>query len=598
MRVAVAASVLVLLSSVTVVAAVVALPLPDAGAGKGEPTHVYFSDGVTPLGTFHHLDGEALPLDRISQAARDAVVAGIDPGFLERSVGVGAIVRATADAARGRDVSLGDRLTERHLAQLSEPADSRWDALRQIAVTVKAGLTRPREGILEDYLNTAYFGRGTYGIQGAASAYFGTTALQLTVEEAALLAGILPAPDAWDPEFQPERARERWSAVLNEMESAGTLGQGAAATAAFPEVRPYQREDGFTEDRGFLMDMVRAELAAVGITDLEHSGLTVVATLDSSLQRAAADAVASLPTDMSPDTRAVLVSIDPATGGVRALHTGRDYRVSPRNGAVLDRAQGGSTFKSFALIAALEAGMSLDHQFASTTPLDVNGYVVTNVDGRDRGMISLRDATAHSVNTVYAQVNAVVGPERTRDVAVRVGLPEDTAGLVVDPANVFGTASPHPVDMATVFATYAAGGLRHERHVVAEVRDGAGEILHRGGNEGTRVVKPEVIAQATEAMSGVVGYGTGTAARLADRPAAGKTGTSDANLSAWFCGFVPQLATVVAMYEVGEDGREHTITPFGGIDPVMGGSYPAILWHRFMSVATAGMPVAPLVGMP
>ncbi len=559
---------------------------------------VYFADGSTELGAFHRWDGTSVPIEDMAAVGWAAVVATTDGSFGERDPGLLDEARALANVLRGRDLTVGDRLTERYVRQFTTaPEPGLVDRLAEWARLVRVQHTMSREQILEEYLSTAYFGRGAHGIEQGAHAFFGTGSSDITASQAAFLAGILPAPDLWDPAVAPDRARERWGAAVDAMIRAGIIDPGDIDLAAdYPEVLPYSRTDGFAGNHGYLLDMVWEELLTVGLTEeeLRSGGLTIVSTFDAAMQRAATEAVASLPSDRPSNNRTVLVSIEPATGAVRALHGGEDYLRSTRNGAVLDHAQGGSTFKPFALIAALESGIPLEAMYPSTTPLDVSGYLVSNVDGQDRGVISLREATANSVNTVFAQLNEVVGPERTKEVALRAGLPADTPGLDADHSNVFGTASPRPVDLASVFATYAAGGERHDRFVVAEVRDADGGLRHRGGTPGERVFDPAVMARATEAMSGVLSYGTAADAALPGRPAAGKTGTSDGNRSAWFCGYVPQLATVVAMYQVGPDGSEESLTPFGGVDPVMGGSYPAMVWQRYMAAATAGLPVLPL----
>lgn len=537
--------------------------IPDTSAHR--PSTVYYADGVTELGTFHRWDADPINLEDLPTDVIETVVATTDPDFHTRSVGVVTILKAAADIVRGREFTVEDPLAEAFVRQFSPAERGTIERVRELARVMTQETTYSRSELLERHLNTAYFGRGAYGIEKAAQAYFGVSAAQLTPSQAESLAAALTQP-------------------------------GAIAKADDPLVLPLQRIDGWDGDTGYLMDMVRDELATHGISahELETDGLTIVTTFDAHMQRAAVDAVASLPEDKSPETKVTLVSVDPSTGGIRALYGSEDYSITTRNRPLLDRAQGGSTFKPFALIAALEEGLTLGSLFPSTTPIDVDGYVVTNVDHEDHGVVDLEYATANSVNAVYAQVNALVGPENTREVAIRAGLPESTPGLDADPSNVFGTASPRPVDMATVFATYAAGGERHERFVVTSVHDRSGRLVHEGGKSGEQVFEPKVIADATHAMTGVINYGTGVEARLDGRAAAGKTGTSDGNKSAWFCGFIPQLATVVTMYQIGEDGSEESITPFGGSVAVMGGSHPARVWHSYMSVATAGMDVLPL----
>ena len=288
-----------------------------------------------------------------------------------------------------------------------------------------------------------------------------------------------------------------------------------------------------------------------------------------------------------------LTSIDPRRSAIVAVYGGPDFVTSPRNAATQDVAQGGSTFKPFTLIAALEQGITLEDTYASYSPMEIEGYdfPVSNFDSpRNRGRINLLQATENSVNTVYVQLNRDAGPENTVDVATRLGLPADTAGLEPVISNVLGTASPHPIDMATAFATIAAQGVRYDRYIVAEARGVEGNVLYTGGGEGTRMFDAQVMADATYAMTRVVECGTGETASELDRPVAGKTGSSNSYRSAWFVGSVPQLTTAVAMYQVGENGEE-AITPFGGVNPVAGSSWPTTIWTEYMKVAVDGMAV-------
>ncbi|MDX5319384.1 MAG: penicillin-binding protein, partial [Actinomycetes bacterium] len=216
---------------------------------------------------------------------------------------------------------------------------------------------------------------------------------------------------------------------------------------------------------------------------------------------------------------------------------------------------------------------------------------VSNFDSRDRGSIDLIRATQDSVNTVYAQLNVEYGPGRTVDVATRLGIPEDTPGLVATPSNVLGPASPHAIDTATAFGTIAAGGMRHDPFIVDSVTDRDGNVRYRGSSDGDRVMDAGVMANATHAMRAVVEGGTGRTASEIGRPAAGKTGSSNAYRSAWFAGFVPQLVTVVNMYQVGPNGEEEELTGFGGVNIVAGGTWPTRVWTDYMKVALDGVEV-------
>jgi membrane peptidoglycan carboxypeptidase len=575
-------------------------PIPDPDdAAQAEATSVYFADGQSEIGEFATIDRDAVPLEEVAPTLPQAVISSEDRSFYtNRGVSPRGITRALWNNLRGNATQGGSTLTQQYVERyFMGTTTSLSGKFREAIIALKIDQVQSKEEILENYLNTIYFGRGAYGVERAAEAYFDKPASELTLSESALLAGIIPAPSAWDPAADPETAEQRWNRVLNLMVEDGYITQAEREEATFPETIEYHRADRLAGPNGYLLDLVRTELLTTGgFTEgqLDQGGLTIVTTIDPRMQQAALDAVHSLPASKPANMKVALVSVDPATGAVKALYGGEDFVTQPRNNATQDRAQGGSTFKPFTLIAALENGKTLDDRYLSYTPMEIPGFdrPVRNFDRVNRGPIDLIRATANSVNTVYAQLNVEVGPEKTVDVATRAGVPADTPGLAAVPANVLGPASPHPADMATAYATFAAGGVRHERFIVASVKNQEGAVLYTGGGgDGERVFDAQVIADATYAMTKVVEGGTGRYANQLDRPAAGKTGSSQDYRSAWFCGFVPQLATVVAMYQVGEDGSEETLTPFGGVNPIAGGTYPTRVWTRYMTVATEGMEV-------
>ncbi|MDD9205816.1 penicillin-binding transpeptidase domain-containing protein, partial [Georgenia sp. 10Sc9-8] len=467
---------------------------------------------------------------------------------------------------------------------------------REAILAIKIDQSESKDTVLENYLNTIYFGRGTYGIERAAQAYFDKPAAELSISEAALLAGVIPSPSNWDPAVDRERAEERWTRVLGLMVEDGWITAEEREAAEFPDVADPDASERYAGPTGYVLDSVRTEVidaAGISALEIDTQGLSIVTTIEEDAQEAAVAAVDDLPEDRPENNRTGMVSIDPETGGIVAMYGGADFITQSRNAATQDRAQAGSTFKPFALAAAMEQGMTLWETYPSYSPMEIEGYgaPVRNFDGLDRGWIDLVEATVNSVNTVYAQLNVDVGPENTMDVAVRAGIPEDTPGLVPTASNVLGPASPRVIDMASAYATFASGGIYHEPFLVAEVRDSDDNVRYTGGEEGERVFEAEVVADVTYAMTQVVDRGTGVRADL-DRPTAGKTGSSNEYRSAWFAGFVPQLATAVAMYQVGEDGGEEVLTGFGRYpDDISGSTYPAELWNAYMSVATEDMEV-------
>ncbi|WP_418607234.1 transglycosylase domain-containing protein [Georgenia sp. SUBG003] len=573
------------------------VPEPDDFA-LAQSTTVYYADGETPMGQFSEVDRQIVPLDTLPEHVPAAVIASEDSGFYENNgVDPKGLVRALWNNVRGLPTQGGSTLTQQYVERYYVGTTTSYlGKFKETILALKIDQSQTKAEILENYLNTIYFGRGAYGIEKAAQAYFDKPAADLSVSEAALIAGIIPSPSNWDPAVDPERAEQRWNRVLDLMVEDGWITAEDRAAAQYPQAVEANRDNIYAGPNGYLLKMVRDELVAkAGISEeeIDTRGLDIVTTINQRNQEAAVQAVDNLPDDRPQNNRVALVSIDPATGGIVALYGGPDYVSQSQNDATQSVAQGGSTFKPFTLIAALENGVTLDDRYQSYDDMEIEGYdfPVSNFDSINRGRIDVVDATANSVNTVYAQMNVETGPEKTVDVATRAGIPEDTAGLVATPSNVLGPASPHPIDLATAYATFAAQGERHETHIVAEVKDPDGNTVFTGNTEGERVFDQQVIADATYAMTQVVERGTGETASAIGRPAAGKTGSSNAYRSAWFSGFVPQLSTTVAMFQTGEDGTEEVLSGFGGINTVAGGTFPTQVWTDYMTVATEGMEV-------
>lgn len=582
------------------IAAYVAIDIPEPDEfALAESTTVFASDGETEIGVLGDVNRQIIDTATLPEHVGNAVVASEDRRFYA-NVGIDpiGIARALWNNLRGGATQGGSTLTQQYVERyyLGTTTDV-MGKFREAILAIKLDRELDKSEILDAYLNTIYFGRNTYGIESAAQAYFGKPAAELTLSEAAMLAGIVPAPSAWDPAVSPDRAEQRWNRVLDLMAEDGWITQAEREAQTFPDVLPVQPSDTFAGADGYLLDMVITELTGgesprFSEEELMRGGLRVTTTIDAAMQEAAVEVMSNLPEGHSENLRATLVSIAPDTGGVSALYGGPDFLTESYNRATQGRYQAGSTFKPFTLAAALDQGIALEQTYPSYSPMDVDGWEVPNFDSVNRGTINLVDATVDSVNTVYAQLNRDVGPEATVAAAVAAGIPEDTAGL--DPAalsNVLGTASPHAIDVASSFATFAAEGVRRAPHIVAAVADANGNVVHTAQTSGERAFDAQLAADVTYAMTQVVERGTGVTASALDRPVAGKTGSSNQYRSASFVGFVPQLSTVVALYQTGADGEEETITPFGGYNPVYGGSIPTNLWLAYMQQATEGMEV-------
>ncbi|QOQ39723.1 transglycosylase domain-containing protein [Trueperella pecoris] len=565
-----------------------------------QTTKVYYADGKTELGSFAQLNRSSVPLNKISPDLQHAVIASEDSSFYENAgVDLRGIARAFWNNIQGKPTQGGSTLTQQYVERYyTGTTTSLPGKVKEAILAIKIDNEQSKDTILENYLNTIYFGRGAYGIEAAAKAYFGVHASELTLSQSATLAGIIPAPSAWDPAVSPDRAKQRFERVISRMVSEGWIKQADADAASFPKVLEPSRDNAFAGTNGYLLDSVRKELVANGFTEeqLATAGYHIVSTIDVSKQQAAVDAVAKLPKDRPENYYVGLISMDPRNGEIYAMYGGKDYLERQRNSVMQDRAQGGSTFKAFAVVEAMDQGMSPLERFDSPAKYRVgtgsDNLVFTNVDGRSYYDVTVNEMTARSLNTGFIQLNEKIGPAKTYDMAVRLGLPEDTPGLDRGVGNTLGSASPKAVDMARAFGTLANNGQKVTPHIVREVKDHDGNRVFTGNTASERVISEETAQVSTYVLKNTLKRG-GTAedAALPGREAAGKTGTSSGPKSAWFAAYIPQMVTVVDMYGIAENGTEAVLEPFGGVYQVAGGNFPAQVWHDYMVVATDGMDI-------
>jgi membrane peptidoglycan carboxypeptidase len=327
--------------------------------------------------------------------------------------------------------------------------------------------------------------------------------------------------------------------------------------------------------------------------ELETSGVKIVSTFDYSTQRKLVNAILDMPNDGDKNLSVGGVTIDPKSGGVLAMYGGRDYVKTQFNAVTQGRAQAGSTFKPITLLAALQQGISVDRKYYngnSPRTFDNNGdpYTVPNFANASYGHVNLVKATANSVNTAYVELNQEIGPQATVDTALSLGLPADTPDLKPLLANVLGTATVRPIDMAGAYATFAANGRKYDVHTVKEITRADGRTIYEPSNLPQTVYDEEIGAELTYALSQVVEQGSGDKAKTIGHPIAGKTGTSNENRSAWFVGYTPSYATAITLYQSDDDGGQQTITPFGGYREITGSTVPLDIWVSYMGNVLAG----------
>jgi membrane peptidoglycan carboxypeptidase len=574
--------------------AMVSIPEPNDQALE-QTSVVYYRDGKTEIGRFGESNRIAVSLDQVPQHVRDAVLAAEDRTFYSnRGISPTGIARAFYSNLRNDSTQGGSTITQQYVKNVylsQERTLSR--KLKEVVISVKVANQDSKEKILEDYLNTIYWGRGAYGVQTASQAYFRKDVSKLDVSEAAFLAGIIQAPSSYDPARNPEGAERRWNYALSGMVATGALTEAERAKLTFPEVSERKVENRLGGPKGYLIDVVRDELVRAGISEakIETGGLKIRTTFDQRLQRAAEKAVKDeRPREDARGVHVGLSSVRPGTGEVVAMYGGRDYVRAPGRNAATAKIQGGSTFKAFTLAAALDEGISLDSRYAGNGPLEVPGSKpVQNQGDRDYGYsVDLRYATANSINTAFVDLTMELGAEKVRDAAVASGIPSDAPGLEADARVTLGTASVSAVDVANAYATFAAEGERVDNpHTVIDVADSSGEIIYKASVSKKRAWSRNVAANVTDALEGVVEYGSGTKAQEVGRPVTGKTGTAE-DLTAWFAGYAPQLSTAVSFHR--GDGTK-SLDGVAGMSTFTGGAYPAAVWTAFMEEALEGTEV-------
>ena len=589
-----------------------------------QTSFLYAADGTLITVLHAGEDRVVVPFKKIPQDVRDAVVAIEDQRFYEHTgIDLKALLRAAyIDATSGRIVEGGSTITQQLVKQLyvgNEQTLSRKIKESVLAWQLEDKLTKDQ--ILTKYLNTVYFGNGAYGIQAAARTYFDEDAMQLTLPEAAMLAGLIRAPVDYDPVAHPTHARARRNKVLEAMLEQGMLDQATFQRAVSRPIKlrmanEVQHEyiapyfvDYFKE--WFLSNPRFGATVQDRYNLLFKGGLRITTTLVPRLQAEAERAVNSILTYRS-DPFAAMTVIDPRTGYVKAMVGGRDYWNERDPNARLNLATGGSTgrqtgsaFKPFALVAALENGLtpqtSLNGSFAHIPLQNGTYWEPKNAEGNGYGTISLETATVNSVNIAYANLeaelgggDAYVGAQKIVEAAERMGIrccphtSEPRTPLEAVPATVLGANEVSTLEMASGYGTLAFGGQHVQPTPVVSITQPDGTVLYEAQSNPKQVVNPAVVSIADDILQKVVQYGTGTAANLG-RPQIGKTGTNSDFTDAWFVGAVPQLVT--AVWVGFPQGQVPMCCGAVRIGEVFGGTWPAQIWHAFMYNAVRNLPV-------
>jgi membrane peptidoglycan carboxypeptidase len=579
------------------------IPEPNDSALR-QTSRVYYASGKDKdeIGRFGDTNRSIVTLDRVPTSLRDAVLAVENRDFYtDNGVSPKGIARALWVNLRGGSTQGGSTITQQYVKNyyLTQERTIKRK-FREALLSIKIDKVRSKDQILEDYLNTIYLGRGAYGMQAAAKAYFAKDVSKLSMSEGLVLAGIIQSPGRYDPSEPAglESLKKRWELVANAMVQTGKLTPEARDALTFPKFpEATQTLSRFGGQKGYILNAVRAELLDRGLSkeEIENGGLRIVTTLTRKAQESAESAARKeFPKTANKGLRVGLVAVQPKTGKILAMYGGKDFlgkdKYAQVNTAMVP-IQPGSTMKVFALAALLSDGTPLDAKFSGKSPLALpGGGSVRNEFGQSYGKkVTLFKGLEQSINTVFVDATLAVGPNEVKKAMVAAGIPEDAPGLTPNALIALGIASIRPTEVADAYATLCGEGIRAEQHMVEQVfRPNGGEYpIKKTEVSKSPVFDSAVISDTLRAMQNVVQNGTGARARALGRPAAGKTGTHQ-DLTAWFTGCTPQLVASVVYFK--GDGTK-SLDGAGGMSTFFGGTYPTQTWTTFMAGALKGEPV-------
>lgn len=559
-----------------------------------QTTKVYSADGVL-LANLYLENRQIVPLDQISPHLLNAVVAVEDERFYKhKGVDYVGIVRALITKITTGRTEGASTLTQQFIRN-TILNDERFEIslrrkAREAYLALELEKKYAKDDILGMYVNTVYYGEGAYGAESASLTYFNKHANELTVAEAAMLAGLPQRPGDLSPYDNAEGAVSRRQWVLAKMFEQGYISseeyEAAKVEGLALQRSPELDEQGIYGAPYFVAHVKKLLQEEYGTSLVFQGGLTVYTTLDTTMQTYAEEAVRGI-LDRPEDPDAALVAIDPNNGYIKALVGGRDWNTNKFNFATQARRQPGSSFKIFTLVTALEEGMPPSRKLDSSSPAVIptgtsRPWKVGNAEGGGgRGYITLQQATVGSVNTAFARLIAEMGAEKVARTARRMGIETEVQPYL---SITLGSQEVTPLEMTSAVGTLAADGRHFPHLAVTKIVDSQGQTLFEAQPVGEQVITHNIAYAATQILKGVISGGTATRANIG-RPAAGKTGTTQDYRDAWFVGYTPQLVAAVWMGYTPE-------RPMRNVHgrKVFGGTFPAPIWHDFMIRALENMP--------
>ncbi|MFF1818817.1 transglycosylase domain-containing protein [Kribbella sp. NPDC058245] len=595
--------------------------IPDVNKEfQANTSTVTWSNGVT-MGTFYEQNRTSVPLRQIPKRVQDAVLAAEDRTFWTNpGISPQGMARAAFNIARGEQLQGGSTITQQYVKIMylnqNRTATRKF---KELFIATKLSRQQDKSKTLEGYLNTIYFGEGAYGISAAGQAYFQEPdPAKLTVQQAAFLATVLNNPTLFDIDKKSNHQRiiERYRYVLDGMKLSGTIteAQETQYAKALPKMNKPKKNNKYKGPSGFLLDMVKKELQRRGYSenDITGGGFKVVTTFDKDLQLKMVAAAETKVPKKKDNLHIGMASVRPGTGQLVAMYGGPDFLKSQLNWAT-SKARPGSSFKPFAVAAALKDNWDLTEDLQGDSPIRIQGQELNNEFNHDYGPVNLKYATQESINTAFYDLidNQLGddGPAKLVNAAEAAGIPKTTAleNGRNNPSTVLGP-DPYasPVDMANAYATFAAEGKQVELHTIKTITDHNGKVVFSDSSlKKNDAFDPEIARTVNNILQNVVDKGTGEGAQALDRPVAGKTGTAGGvavehraadkkcdgckagtdTLTSWWTGYTPQLSTSV-LYRAGKTG-EGDLDPYSKDEAFFGGNWPLQTWLAYMKPALA-----------
>ncbi|MFJ4949607.1 transglycosylase domain-containing protein [Streptomyces sp. NPDC088760] len=612
--------------------------VPDENKAANSQNNVYYwADGTQMVATGTGVNRQNVTIDKIPEAMQWAVISAENKSFYQDSgVDPMGIARALANMARGGQTQGGSTITQQFVKNTylsQEQTVTR--KFKEMFISIKVGTKLDKKQILQGYLNTSYYGRGAYGIQAAAQTYYGVDAVDLKPSQCAFLAALLKGPTYYDPagnaDLDPaanakdnlKRSQERWSWILGEMHKDKHLtdAEYQEAIKAYPKPEGRKATKGMTGQISYLVDTAKKYVlnhSDMTEAQFDQGGYQIYTTFDKKSVNALSAAVKKVQKQRLDPKRRTLdkyvqfgaASVLPRDGAIVALYGGDGYENGHfTNNADTSGVPVGSTWKPFVLAAAMEygtyktdgEGISPLSKYNGNDKLKVrnqDGTYVLKKDGsvfyqrnegpKPWGYITLRKAMEQSINTPFVQLGMDVGMSKVRDVAKASGI-LDSSFATLNPSFAIGTSTPSAIRMADAYATFAASGKHTDPYSVTSVKKDGEELPGFTKPKPTQAMPENVANNVTDTLENVIQNGTGQNAKALGRTAAGKTGTTDSNKSAWFVGYTQQLSTSVAMFR--ENPKDHELLSMNGtagVDSIHGGDIPTQVWTEYMKDALKG----------